>query len=274
MAYETIRKSIVNRRKYRLMRFGLVCSVDNDIFTMIHYRTPILRVHLGEKRILSYGGYSRTDASYINYALQLIGLEGFRCRHSRRLNKIWIEDSEGNIYDLDMKVLDKEEVRRKDKMFEARVRKALKVWERRIKRGEVAGRIDETTVRPKRIRSSEDEGVFYERLGRDLEPIEAYVLPQGSLDESCWLNQFRGLKACYECEYLGREECGGGYKFLYQVLEFYGYRFPEIFLCEYQKSDTGKIVIKSSIRKVKENWKHIKRALAKFYRYSLRNKFI
>ncbi|MEM2311600.1 MAG: hypothetical protein QXD79_08345 [Candidatus Methanomethylicia archaeon] len=38
-------------------------------------------------------------------------------------------------------------------------------------------------------------------------------MPQNSLDESCWLNQFHGLDACYDYEALGKKYCGGGYKF-------------------------------------------------------------
>jgi hypothetical protein len=91
------------------------------------------------------------------------------------------------------------------------------------------------------------------------------------LDESCWLNQFRGLDACYECDYLGKEECGGGYKFLHMVLELYGFRYPEIFLCEYQNKDSNKSRIHTNLEKVRENWNYpIKRALTKFYRHAFR----
>jgi hypothetical protein len=79
------------------------------------------------------------------------------------------------------------------------------------------------------------------------------------------------LNACYECEALGKEECGGGYKFLYQVLEFYGFRYPEIFLCEYQSRDPSKPRVYTSIEKVRENWSYpIRRALTKFYRHAFR----
>ncbi|MEM3833315.1 MAG: hypothetical protein QW128_06985 [Thermoprotei archaeon] len=227
---------------------------------MNHYNTPILKVDLYEGKVLGYGGYSQTDSSYINHALKEISEiygsdNNFHCRHSRRLNKIWIEDSEGNLYDNKMRLLDKDEVARKDREFEAKVKRAIKVWERGIKKGEIAGRIDEGTVKPKRISGSENnEGTVYKRLDSNLKTIEAYVLPQSSLDESCWLSQFRGLDACYECEALGKEDCGGGYKFLYQVLEFYGFRYPEIFLCEYQSKDPSKPRIHTSVEKVRENW--------------------
>lgn len=277
MAYEVISKAIENKRNYRLSRLGLDCKIEDSVFTMLHYGTPILKVYLYERKVLGYGGYSQTDSAYINHALNQIaqryGLDNdFRCRHSRRLNKIWLEDSEGNLYDNNMRLLDKNEVAKKDKEFEARVRRAIKVWERRIKKGDIAGRIDENIVRPKRIFDSEtNDGTVYKRLDSDLKTIEAYVLPQSSLDESCWLNQFRGLDACYECETLGKEECGGGYKFLYQVLGFYGYRYPEIFLCEYQSKDLNKPRIYTSMRKVRENWDYpIKRALTKFYRHAFR----
>jgi hypothetical protein len=173
-----------------------------------------------------------------------------------------------------MRLLDKDEVSRKDREFESKVRKAVKIWEKRIKEGEIAGRIDEKTVRPKRISDFEsNNGTVYRRLDSDLKTVEAYVLPQGSLDESCWLNQFRGLDACYECEALGKEDCGGGYKFLYQVLEFYGFRYPEIFLCEYQSRDPSKPRIYTSIEKVRENWNYpIRKTLTKFYRYVFRSR--
>jgi hypothetical protein len=43
------------------------------------------------------------------------------------------------------------------------------------------------------------------------------------------MNQFRGLDACYECDYLGKEECEGGFKFFYMILELYGFKCPEIY---------------------------------------------
>ncbi|MEM4311996.1 MAG: hypothetical protein QXX95_06380 [Nitrososphaerales archaeon] len=276
MAYEVISKAIGNKRNYRLSRLGLECNVEDSVFTMNHYGTPILKVDLYEGKVLGYGGYSLTDSSYINHALkeisELYGLDNnFHCRHSRRFNKIWLEDSEGNLYDNDMQLLDKDEVSKKDKEFEARVKRAIKVWERRVKKGEIAGRIDEDTVKPKRISHSDNEGTVYQRLDSDLKTIEAYVLPQSSLDESCWLSQFRGLDACYECETLGKEDGGGGYKFLHMVLGFYalfqtdngwlsskflhmvlgfyGFRYPEIFLCEYQSKDPSKPRIFRALRK-------------------------
>lgn len=77
---------------------------------MIYYGTSILKVDLYKGRVLGYGGYSKTDSTYINHALSIIaelyGLDGnLRCRHSRRLNKIWLKDSEGNIYDENMHLL-------------------------------------------------------------------------------------------------------------------------------------------------------------------------
>jgi len=266
MAYEIISKAVRNKRSYRLSRLGLECKVEDSVFTMVHYGTPILKVDLYERKVLEYEGYSLTDSAYINHALnqiaQLYGLDdNFRCRHSRRLNKIWLEDSDGNIYDTNMRLLDKDEVSKKDREFESKVRKAVKIWEKRIKEGEIAGRIDEKTVRPKRISDSKDSA-----SGTDLK-VEAYVLPQSSLDESCWLSQFRGLDACYECGALGKEECGGGFKFLHMVLGLYGFRYPEIFLCEHQNKDPSKPKVYSSIEKVRENWNYpIRKALTKFYR--------
>jgi len=275
MAYELISKSIKNKRNYHLSRFGLECKVENSVFTMIHYGTPILKVDLYEGKVLGYGGYSQTDSAYINHALREIAERygdcgnDLRCRHSRKFNKIWLEDSEGNLYDEKMRLLDKNEVKKREKEIEKKVRHAIKIWEKRIKKDEIAGRIDEYTVKPRKIFDDPVNGTVYKRFDSDLKTIEAYVLPQSSLDESCWLNQFRGLNACYECDYLGKEECGGGYKFLYQVLEFYGYRYPEMFLCECQNKDPSKPRIFTSIEKVRENWKYpVKRALTKFYRYA------
>jgi len=101
MAYEVISKSIKNKRNYRLSRFGLECKVEDSVFTMIHYGTPILKVDLYERKVLGYGGYSQTDSAYINHALREIAERyedcgnDLRCRHSRKFNKIWLEDSEG-----------------------------------------------------------------------------------------------------------------------------------------------------------------------------------
>jgi len=278
MAYEVISKTIENKGNYRLSRLGLKCKVEDSVFTMTHYGTLILEVDVYERKVLGYGGYSKTDSAYINHALSQINQRygncgnDFRCRHSRRLNKIWLEDSKGNIYDSKMNLLDKGEVERKDKEFEARVKKAVKVWESRIKKDYTAGRIDENTVNPVKVSDPEtSNGTVYKRLDLDLKTVEAYVLPQGSLDESCWLSQFRGLDACYKCDYLGKNECGGGYKFLYQVLGFYGFRYPEIFLCECQSKDLLEKKICTSIEKVRENWNYpIRRALTKFYRHAFR----
>jgi len=110
MAYELIGKSIENKRNYRLSRLGLECRVEGSVFTMSHYGTQILKVDLYDGKVLGYGGYSKTDSAYINHALNQIAQHhcldnNFRCRHSRRLNKIWLEDSEGKLYD--MRLLDK-----------------------------------------------------------------------------------------------------------------------------------------------------------------------
>jgi len=82
------------------------------------------------------------------------------------------------------------------------------------------------------------------------------------------------LDACYDCEALGKGECGGGYKFLYQVLEFYGFRFLEIFLCGYQSKDPSKPKVHTSIEKVRENWSMVRRTLTKFYRHAFREERI
>jgi hypothetical protein len=171
MAYEITSKSIKNKRDYRLSRFGLECKVENSVFTMIHYGTPILKVDLNEKKVLGYGGYSQTDSAYINHALKTINERygscgSFRCRHRRKFNKIWLEDSEGNIFDINMQLLDKNEVIKNDKEFEGRVRNAVKIWEKRIKEGNMAGRIDENTVRPIKIPDFDNpvNGTTYKKL--------------------------------------------------------------------------------------------------------------
>jgi hypothetical protein len=106
-----------------------------------------------------------------------------------------------------------------------------------------------------------------------LKTTEAYVLPQNSLDESCWINQFRGLDACYKCDYLGKEDCAGGYKFLHMILELYGFKYPEIFLCEYRHKDLNKSKVYTSVKKVRENWNYpIRRALTRFYRHAFRER--
>jgi len=280
MAYEVISKAIENKRNYRLSKVGLECKVEDSIFTMVHYGTSILKVELYERKVLEYGGYSLTDSAYINHALNQISQRygscgnDLKCRHSRRLNKIWLEDSKGNLYDYNMQLLDKNEVKKQDKEFERKVRNAVRIWERRVKEGDIAGRIDENTAKPMKISGSEDhKGTVYKRLDSDLKTIEAYVLPQSSLDESCWLVQFSGLDACYDCEAIGGDDCGGGFKFLYQVLEFNGYRYPELFLCEYQNKDPNKPKVYTSVEKVRENWNYpIRGALTKFYRHAFRRK--
>lgn len=136
----------------------------------------------------------------------------------------------------------------------------------------MAGKIDETTVRPLKLSDdAQASGTVYKKLDSNLKTNEAYVLPQSSLDESCWLNQFRGLDACYECDYLSEEECRGGFKFLYMDLEFYGFRYPETFLYKHQRGDSSKPKVYTSIEKLRENWKYsIRRALTKFYKHAFR----
>jgi len=280
MAYEVISKAIENKRNYRLSRLGLNCRVEDSVFTLEHYGTLILKVDLYERKVLGYGGYSQTDSSYINHALNQVSQRygscgnDLKCRHSRSFNKIWIEDYKGNLYDKSMQLLDRNEVKKQDKEFERNVMNAVRIWERRIKEGDIAGKIDENTVKPAKFSDPKDsfDGTVYKKLDFDLKTIEAYVLPQSSLDESCWINQFRGLDACYECDCLGKENCGGGYKFLYQVLEFYGLRHPGIFLYNYQDKGPSKPKICTSIEKVRVNWNYpIRRALTKFYRHVLGN---
>jgi hypothetical protein len=50
----------------------LECNVEDSVFTMNHYGTPILKVDLYDGKVLSYGGYSLTDSAYINHALNQI----------------------------------------------------------------------------------------------------------------------------------------------------------------------------------------------------------
>gem|GEM_PF-5209592 len=47
MAYEVISKAIKNKRNYRL---SLECKVEDSVFTMNHYNTPILRVDLYDEK--------------------------------------------------------------------------------------------------------------------------------------------------------------------------------------------------------------------------------
>ncbi len=86
-----------------------------------------------------------------------------------------------------MRPLDKNEVMKQNKEFETRVKRAVKIWEKRIKKGDIAGRIDENTVRPRRVSDDPVDGTVYKRFNSNLKTVEAYVLPQSSLDESCWL---------------------------------------------------------------------------------------
>lgn len=96
-------------------------------------------------------------------------------RHPKFFN-LTISDAEFN--ERKMKYLDEEGVAIKDKEFERKVRNAVKVWERKIKKGDIAGRIDENTVRPKKISDSEStDGTVYKKLDSDLKTIEAYVSP-------------------------------------------------------------------------------------------------
>ncbi len=100
MAYEVVSKAVRNKRNYRLSRLGLHCEVDYSVFTMTHYGTPILEVDLYERKVLGCCGYSKTDSVYINHALSEISQRygdcgnDLRCRHGRKLNKIWLEDSQ------------------------------------------------------------------------------------------------------------------------------------------------------------------------------------
>lgn len=90
MAYEVVSKAIRNKRNYRLTRLGLECKVENSVFTMTHYGTPILKVDLYERNVLGYCGYSKTDSAYINHALNEIAQrygncgDDLICKHSRR----------------------------------------------------------------------------------------------------------------------------------------------------------------------------------------------
>lgn len=38
---------------------------------------------------------------------------------------------------------------------------------------------------------------------------ESKKINQSELTSDCWMIQFEGLKACTECEYLNKKECGG-----------------------------------------------------------------
>jgi len=75
-----------------------------------------------------------------------------------------------------------------------RVNKAVKIWGKRIDEGNISGKL-----------------------------VDA-------LTEECWIVQLQGLEGCRNCEYLGTEECGGGFKFLNLVLKYRGYVYPPLFL--------------------------------------------
>jgi len=64
--------------------------------------------------------------SYSKSNSYLYGLDNnFHCRRSRRFSKLWLEDSDGNIYDTNMKLLEKDVVDKKDKEFKSRVAKTV-----------------------------------------------------------------------------------------------------------------------------------------------------
>jgi hypothetical protein len=54
MAYEVISKAIRNKRNYRLSKLGLECNVEDSVFTMNHYGTPILKVDLYDGKVRNY----------------------------------------------------------------------------------------------------------------------------------------------------------------------------------------------------------------------------
>lgn len=57
------------------------------------------------------------------------------------------------------------------------------------------------------------------------------------------------------------------------VLGLYGYRYPELFLCECQHKDPDTPKVYTSVDKVRENWNYpIRKVLTKFYRCAFRKK--
>ena len=82
---------------------------------------------------------------------------------------------------------------------------------------------------------------------------------RSALTEECWLVQLQGLDACKSCEYLGTDECGGGFKFLYQVLKHRGYALPFVFLSTPNNTH-------GDIKTVQENRRLILRALRHFFK--------
>lgn len=53
------------------------------------------------------------------------------------------------------------------------------------------------------------ETTKYSKMGEDLKVVEVKTVHQNNLTSECWLVQFRGLKACEDCEVLDTSECGG-----------------------------------------------------------------
>ncbi|MBS7611213.1 hypothetical protein KEJ27_03225 [Candidatus Bathyarchaeota archaeon] len=69
MAYEFISKSI-NKKRCRLSKLNLECRVKDDVFTMIHYNTPIFKVDLHDGKVLGHGGYCKINSAYIKPRLE------------------------------------------------------------------------------------------------------------------------------------------------------------------------------------------------------------
>ena len=46
--------------------------------------------------------------------------------------------------------------------------------------------------------------------GRHEAGVEVHTMRQGDLTADCWPVQFQGLRACLNCEYRMKPDCGGG----------------------------------------------------------------
>lgn len=55
--------------------------------------------------------------------------------------------------------------------------------------------------------------------------VETRLIPQKHLTSECWMVQFRGLKACEECEFKDTSECGGK-AIRKKLMNVKGYKVP------------------------------------------------
>jgi hypothetical protein len=52
--------------------------------------------------------------------------------------------------------------------------------------------------------------MIYQEMDANMNAVETIEIDQGSLTADCWLVQIKGIRACAECEYLKKPDCGGG----------------------------------------------------------------